>query len=249
VRAEQLESAADLAWQLSDFETALEYSRQAVDLARQGGMHGRYPTYLNRLGRIYIQQGRLPEARQVLEECLNLSKRNPKSLNPGIPLAQLGEVALFEGRLEDANLILLQAFALLSGKDDIFMAMTTTDLAEIALAQGQHRQAKEWLRQALPYNQAHTRRTLVFLVAMAGTLIHSPTPHLSEVRVAVELLGAIQEISDRSSYFLAPYYAALLTERRRMARQHLSDAEFRRAQQAGRTLTQEQALHRAVQYL
>ncbi|MCA2002080.1 MAG: helix-turn-helix domain-containing protein, partial [Chloroflexi bacterium] len=103
LRAQRLQTASDFAWQQHDFETAILYCREAAELGRVHDLKQQYPLYLNRLGRIYVEQEHYAEAKEALQEALDQANDHPEYLNPGIPLAQLGEVALFEGRVEEAQ--------------------------------------------------------------------------------------------------------------------------------------------------
>ena len=105
MRTRLVEIASDLAWQQHDFDSALKTSEEVVQLARAAGLD-QYPDFLNRLGRIYIEQGLYAQAARVLNECLMLAHRAPSLMNPGIPLAQLGDIALVEGRWEEGRTIL-----------------------------------------------------------------------------------------------------------------------------------------------
>jgi predicted ATPase len=66
LRAQRLQLASDFAWQQHDFETAILYCREAAELGRTHALRQQYPLYLNRLGRIYIEQERYAEAKQAL---------------------------------------------------------------------------------------------------------------------------------------------------------------------------------------
>ena len=114
IRIDLLQRAADLAWHKYDFETSLAFSRESGELAKIHGLSGPYLWFLNRQGRIYIEQGNYDQARQALEECFNLALSDPEFMNPGSPMAQLGELALFEGRLEDAKAAFDKAYGFLN---------------------------------------------------------------------------------------------------------------------------------------
>jgi len=233
VRANRLQMASDLAWQLHDFTSALDYSRSAVELGRVHGLIGTHPWYLNRLGRIYIEQERYAEAKAVLEECLGLASASPQILNPGSPLAQLGEVAFFEGRLDDAKHLLERALDTLGTGDAIFLAMAGTDLAEVALASRDYSAARRWLEQAFEPASQHVRRLLVFLCALAGYFVLSGTKK-TDLQTAAQLYGATETLSMRSGINLTSFYQDLNSRRMRLARNKLSAEEWQRAYETGR---------------
>ena len=248
IQADRLHAAADLAWQQHDFETAVFYIQQAVELGRQYGLHGKQATLINRLGRIFIEQGRYPEAKQVLQEGLELARQGSASMGPGIPTAQLGEIALFEGRLEEAKSLLEQALTLEMGDDAmIFTAMARTDLAEVALAQGDSADALRWLKEAQPLASQQARRFVIFLCALAGYLVltkkGSPDPG-----TAAHLYGAIERLSLQAGVGLNGFYQELNRSRMVQAQKKLSAAEWRKAYETGSSWGRDEVL-RLIQEL
>jgi predicted ATPase/DNA-binding XRE family transcriptional regulator len=232
LRASRLQTASDFAWQQHDFETALVYCREAAALGRIHGLTHEYPQYLNRLGRIYIEQGRYVEASQALQECLELAGRAPESLNPGIPLAQLGEVAFFEGKLDESQKLLEKALSHLADDDDIFLAIAWTDLAEIALARKNFAQAHTLLRQAYAPARNQVRRLMVFLLALTGYLILCPARGKEKI---AEFFGVLAKLSESSGVVLSQFYVDLNEKRSQLTRKPFSqvdwDAKFREGRQ------------------
>ena len=206
------------------------------------GLRSKQPMYLNRLGRILIQQERLLEARQALEESYSLALADPPGLNPGSPLAQLGEVALFECRLEDARQLFDEARACLSPKDAIFLAITYTDLAEIALIQLDYAHAKNWLHQAAPFVDVHIRRLLAYLCTAAGALLQAPDSTHTSACSAASLMGATQALSERSGIAQGAYHLQALAVRGEAVRRRLGDVVYREAVEAGRLMRKAEAL-------
>lgn len=236
-RARLANAAATLAWHQHDFDMALAYAREAVTLY---GGENEDPLYRNALGRIYIEQGDLPAARAVLEECLTLIENKSAEFNLGPPLAQLGEVALFQGRLDESQSLLQRALACLPEENAIFRAMAFTDLAEAALAKADFPQARRWLEQARPPASQHIRRTLVFLCALAGYLtLSSADP--SALERAVSLYAAVETLSERSGVKLVSFYQNLNQERKALLRQKLPMQAWRHAEALGRSWSREQA--------
>ncbi len=239
-RANFLQTASDLAWQQHDFDTAIAFSKEAVDLGRQFGLKGKYSTFINRLGRIYIEQGRYEEAKQALQEGLALANQEPENMKPGIPLTQLGEIAFFEGRLEEAKTMLEQALSEQMGDDEaIFIAMAKTDLAEIALSEGDFEKARGWLKQALPYASQHARRFIVFLSALAGYLILSSD---GDKRKAAQFYGAVESLSERSGVALGLFYQNLNRTRMELVRKELSAKEWQMAFETGHIWERSEAI-------
>jgi predicted ATPase/DNA-binding XRE family transcriptional regulator len=238
IRASRLQMASDLAWQQHDFKTALAFSRAATELGREHGLKDAYPWYLNRLGRIYIEQENFSQAKDALKECLDLAYVSPEILNPGSPLAQLGEIALFEERLEEAKSLLLQALSYLKEEDDIFLAMAKTDLAEIALMQRDNQNARNWLEQAYGSVHQQIRRLLVYLCTLAGYLVLLN----QNMPLAVHFYAAIDALQERSGVQLNSFYQRVNRERMLMAHENFSEQEWREIWQTGRGWDREVAL-------
>ena len=243
LRADALGAASDLAWQQHDFETSLDFGRQAAELWRIYGMRSETAVYLHRVGRIYIEDGAYDQARQALSEALAQAQAQPDELNPGLPLAQIGELALFEGQLELAQERLQQALSYLPPGEAIFLAMAHTDLAEVALAQGDLPGAQRWLREACAPASQQIRRTLVFLAALAGCL--AMTGEQPAQRQAARFYGAIEALAGRSGLSFSPFYHNLNGQRIAQLRQELSPAIWQAEFEAGKDWTREQALVQA----
>jgi predicted ATPase/DNA-binding XRE family transcriptional regulator/Tfp pilus assembly protein PilF len=244
VRAYCLEQASDLAWQVHDFETAMDLSLQAAELGRNYNLDWVYAWHLNRLGRIYIEQGRYAEAKQVLSESLSLAVKNPERLNPGMPMAQLGEVAFFEVRLDESREILEQALSYLPRDEEIFYVLAQTDLAEIALAHQDHLQAYQRLQLANPVIGRQMRRSLVFLCALAGYLVLSGDDQ-EKTRKAARFYGAVEVWSERTGVNLSQFYMSLNQSRIQLIINYLNAEEWKKEYGVGRGWSWEKVLAEA----
>ncbi len=244
-RINRLTYAADLAWHKYDFETSLAFSRESGELAKVYGLSGPYLWFLNCQGRIYIEQEQYDQARQVLEECFNLALSNPEMMNPGSPMAQLGELALFDGRLEDAKAAFEKSYGFLKltqYKDDIFLSMSKVDSAEVALAERNFDQALHWLVLAHEYADVNIRRLLAFLCAMAGYIVLSPGRQKKNLTTAAQIYGAIELLSERSGIIMGAFYQNKKSERIALARKQLSAREWEKAFQEGQHLSRDEVV-------
>lgn len=240
------QAASDLAWQQHDFETALFFSRQSVELGKMHGLASEYPWYLNRLGRIFIEQGKLAEARTILQEALTRSADPESKLNPGIPLVQLGEIALMQGQLDEARSVLQQALLHLDQESEIFIAMATTDLAEVALGSGDFSEAHRWLTRSLEYSKRHNRRFLIFLCSLAGYLALTPQDRPETV---AQFYGVIEALSDRLGLPLGTFYQTVNQNRMRIARQTLTENTWKNAFEDGKGWGKEDVVRRVAYIL
>lgn len=243
-RATRYEAASDLAWQQHDFETGMEYARAAVEIGRTHGLREKYPWFLNRLGRIYIEQEKFADAKEVLAECLKLAEAEPAVINPGSPLAQLGEVALFENRVGEAKSWLERALAYLSAQDGIFLAIAKTDLAEVALSDGNLERARQWIREVFPLASRHARRFIAVLCTLAETLFQT-----SHYQASAMFYIAVQSLGEQTGIRLGSFYMDRIRQRLGMMRETLSDKDWRKANELGVSLSRDEILKEAEKYL
>jgi predicted ATPase len=213
LRNEVLRGASTMCWQQHDLQGALTLATEAAEVARTEGLADVYPASLNLLGRIHIEEARYDDAALVLNECVTLSRRKNAIVNLGWPLAQLGEVALAQGALAEAQSYLEEALGHLKDNDDIILAMTLTDLAEVGLAQGDWNRACHWLRQALIPSSGHIRRLLCFLSGLAGFHALNPDGAMRSLRRAVQFYGAVERIAEHSGVVLSPFYKKVNQQR------------------------------------
>lgn len=244
-RARLSDAAAILAGHQHDFAMALAYAHEAVNLA---GGTDEDPMYRNLLGRIYIEQGDLSAARAALEDCLTGINNKRTDLNPGPPLAQLGEVALFEGRLEESQSLLERALSRLPAGDGIFRAMALTDLAEVSLARQDEAPARRWLLQAAEPARSHIRRAIVFLLAATGWLLLT-ADEAGHPFAAAQLLGAVENLAARSGVRLNAHYQQIIQAHKQSTQQALPAPAWQAAFAAGQALDHQRAMELAHQIL
>lgn len=242
---QHLYTAADLARQKFNLGTALEYAQKALEISRKHESVGLTAGLLNLIGRIYIEQENFSEARAVLQECYTLSQTLPQQLNPGLPLTQLGEIALFEGRLNESRALLTQSLEQLPRSMILFQAMAATDLAEIALQQGDLLQTRYWLEQACLTASQHVRCIVVFLGTLAGYLTLS-CQNDAGLRRAASLFGAIEALRQRSGVQLNRFYQHLSQERAGLLRQKLPPDVWESTYKAGYNWSIRETVHQVM---
>jgi len=245
-RIRLLQVSSDLGWQQHDFETAQLFLMQQGQLIKAGGFNSGYPLYLNRLGRILIEQGKLVEAKAVLNEALERAFDDETALNPGIPLAQLGEIALFDGELVKAEDLCKKALSRLNTEDVIFLAMVKTDLVEVALANRDPTEAQFWLNEAFTPARSHIRRLIIFLCALSGYLaLNAP----ASAEQAAQFYGAIDKLIEFSGSPLGVFYQAINRQRMQIVRQALSNDAWQATYNEGWNWDKEEAIRNASQVL
>jgi tetratricopeptide (TPR) repeat protein len=251
VRINRLEAAADLAWQKHDFEKGLAFTRETGELTKEHGLQREFFWFLARQGRIYIEQGLYPEARQALEESLAVAEANPTIINPGSSYAQLGELSLFEGKLDEAKSKLEKSIVLSKTRemDGVFLAMAYVDLAEISLIKGDYATTYSHLCEAVEYSNSNIRRTLAFLVALTGYLVMKSNRGEHDIHDAARIVGAHESLSEQSGIILGPFYKTVLAERVALAKKPIPSGDWEEAHLAGRNLSGEDAFKLARRVL
>jgi predicted ATPase/transcriptional regulator with XRE-family HTH domain len=247
-----LERAATLAWQLHRFDFALSLTDKALKLAKSNQLNSAYPMLLNLQGRIFIEQGKYHEAYAALSECYELSLANPAMFNPGAPSAQLGEIELTFGNYGQAQSRFKTALSYLQSNNDIFLrdvflAVSLTDLAEVALAKHDYGEVLHQLELAKDVASRNVRRLLCYLSTLAGYLTLKPEKDQKSLQHAVEIYGAIQSLEEHSGVVLVPFYTELNTSRIELTRIKLEKNKWEAAWETGRKWTKEEILARATE--
>lgn len=242
---QHLYTAADLARQKAEFRPALEYIQKALEISKKYELEGLTAVLLNLLGRIYFEQERFSEAKATLQKCYTLSQLFPQQLNPGLPLTQLGEIALFEGRLDESRTFLIHALEQLPPSMILFQAMAATDLAEIALQQGDFLETRHWLEQACLTASQHVRCIVVFLCTLAGYLTLSGQNE-ADLRRAASLFGAIEALRKRSGVQLNRFDQHLNQERAGLLRQKLPPEVWESTYKAGSNWSIRETVHQVM---
>jgi tetratricopeptide (TPR) repeat protein len=235
-------SAGTLAWQRHEFDTALDLAEQGIALSRENALDEDLAGLLNLLARIFIEQGDYARAEQTLQECLQLSQKMQQTEILAYAATQLGEVALACGRLDEAQQFSEQGITLLGDRPLLFVAIAHTNLAEAALARGNHALAYAELRHVLPYVHEHVRRELCFMVALAGWFITKPRARQTDVRRGVELLGMAEGLTDRTGAPPSVFYRTLIEARSTIARRRLPAHDWQAAWNRGRAMGLEQSI-------
>lgn len=224
-----------------DFWETLGYPREGFDILHRLLNAGLEIEALTR--------ARLCNAAATLEDCLTAINNRGANLNPGPPLAQLGEVALFEGRLDESQSLLERALEHMPNENDIFRAMAFTDLAEVSLARQDEAPARRWLMLAARPAHSHIRRAIVFLLAAAGWLLQAPATDQTAPAAAAQLLGAVEKLSERSGVQLNTHYRQCIQSRKQAAQQSLPAPAWQAAYAAGQQLGHLQAMELAHRIL
>ena len=129
---------------------------------------------------------------------------------------------------------------------DLFYAMATTDLAEVALASGDFSQSQQWLLKSIEPSKGHFRRSIIFLLTLAGYLAFSPD---SSAEDAARFLGAVDALSERSGAPLGSLYLARIQKHATKIRGTVSESQWQIAYQDGKSWGKETAFQHASRVL
>ncbi|MDP9350493.1 MAG: tetratricopeptide repeat protein, partial [Chloroflexota bacterium] len=149
-RAALLLGAGLLAWQQSDFESAVAMLRDSLALQRDLGDQAGAAEGLNYLGAVAHHQGEYDQAAAFYEESLVLRRQLGDRARVAASLNNLGLARLSQGRSSEAETLLLESLDLARQVDDNWSAAYALDsLGMVALDQGEIEQARDYLEASL----------------------------------------------------------------------------------------------------
>ena len=238
--ATALGAAGYLAWAQSDYEIALAYHRRAFERWEQLGEPRGLAASRGLLGATLSWMGDLPAARVQLEAALSGWRRLAHTVGTGNALFQLGLVALFEQRNDDADDLLRQALALhQEARRPIDMAYDLVMIGFVAVQRGQPAEARSRLDEARDLlADPDDRWIFPFLLECAGTLAAAE----GDAVRALRLVGVASALRDRTGLSLPPAYRACFEPWFLLARRALTAAEAEAATSSGRALAPGQSI-------
>lgn len=135
---------------MSDFQTAMEWLRRGLDLARASRWPNLIALCLAHTGEALRRLGQLGDARELLQECLQLQALPPESRTRALALSYLGRTELDskQGAAALAAFSQLRPLAQASGSGDL-LTDASIGLARAALLQGDLPSARQQAEQGL----------------------------------------------------------------------------------------------------
>lgn len=142
--AESLNNLGMLSYSQGQYAAAHKFFIQSLALARELGDLPGERVSLHTLGMVCTAQGEWQEARRILNEGLALAEKLGEALGIARTQRALGYLALTQGNLAEARGFLEQALetARALGQDIGTVYMALSDLAELALAEGDYASAR-----------------------------------------------------------------------------------------------------------
>ncbi len=126
------------------------------------------------------------------------------------------------------------------------MALTRTDLAEVALVHGDIARAQAWLMEAYEPASQHVRRWMVWLLVLTGWLALSER---GDKHLAAGFHGAIETLTERTGVVLAASHREVNRQRMDRLQLDLSPADWQAAFEAGRQWSRDETYRRAKEVL
>lgn len=182
-------AAGEVAWMLG-VASAERMLSVALDIAQDAGPRICEARAQLALGQLYAARGRLATARASIEDAVSIARRAGDVQLHVQALEALGALALDEGEVDEARRIFAKGLAAAGDRADLAARMTL-GLANHSLRRGEHLQALEHLREALPHAERAGDRVLSGRIVnnIGIALLDSGRPEeaLAEFRRALEL--------------------------------------------------------------
>lgn len=248
IRYSLLSAASYFAWQKGDVEDGVRYAHEALALARTGDSPALIAIALIMLAQAYIEMDECAPAKALGLEALEISRRIQHSEWLVGALIQLGEVALMEGNVSQAEVWLEEAYTLCRApnwQQLLFASITCKDMGLIALIRRDYDRALQFLRESVTHSKMVVLK-LWALDALAGVIGTMPRRTTSDVGRAAKIWGAAQVQHELTGIRLPPYERrqidALIVE----ARSRMGSKTFEAAWAEGRRLSLDEAIGLAM---
>jgi tetratricopeptide (TPR) repeat protein len=237
-----LEGAVNFAWRQGDYSRARTLGEKDLRSCRELQDKETSAWFLLRLGQVaYTQEGQGERATALLEESLNLS--NERSLI-GVVLAELGEVARYQGDYDSATALCNRSLVVLNETGDKWnIASNHRLLGSVALDQGDYKRASAFFVQGLSLcgelgDKYISQQCLQGLARAA-----SGTGHYER---AVRLFGAAEVLRETLGFHSYPVDQAGHDQCVISTRAAFGDDAFAAVWAEGRAMTLEQAVEYAL---
>ena len=139
---------------LGEYEKAIAFYQQALDMSRKIGDHLAESSNINNLAALYSVLGRYGEAEPLLKQALTIRKQKLGDNHPdtAASLNNLAELYRVQGRYSEAEPLYKEALAISKqqlGDNHPDVAQSLNNLAELYLSQGRYSEAEPLLKQSL----------------------------------------------------------------------------------------------------
>jgi predicted ATPase/class 3 adenylate cyclase/DNA-binding XRE family transcriptional regulator len=227
-----------------DYARAATLYTEALAIRRELGDHRGVAVALNNLGLLAARQGDYDQAEAFHTESLAIRRGLGDKHGVAVSLGNLGEIARGTGASARAMTLYQEAMTLFQELgDQLGVAVALTNLGSVACRMGDYWQAQRWFRDALILRRdlGDTQGVATCLEGLAGLLCDQ-----GSVEQAVCLLGAAEGLRDAIGAPLPPAERLQYDQIVATARTRMDEHTFRTAWAAGRMLTMNDAITRAL---
>ena len=238
-----------------DGKSALEYSKQSIELAEATGDKIALAMAYGVLGRFtYELEGDIPRARTYVERAIAIARELDLGWGLGLGLMLLGAMSSEEGDYDSARSRLAESMALFRAEGNRpFVNNTRSRMADVARAQGDYGTAIELYGEALKTwselgNRGAAARCLECLafVAIAQTGVPGATDGQSSLRKAARMFGAASAVRESSASNMEPKEQAEYGRELAKLRARLDGESLNAAWAHGRAQSLEQAIQSVI---
>jgi CHAT domain-containing protein len=139
---------------LGEYEKAIAFYQQALDMSRKIGDHLAESSNINNLAALYSVLGRYGEAEPLYKEALAIKKQQLGDNHPDVAqtLNNLATLYRIQGRYSEAEPLLQQSLVIMKQQlnpNNPDVAQSLNNLAELYLSQGRYSEAEPLLQQSL----------------------------------------------------------------------------------------------------
>ena len=139
---------------LGEYEKAIAFYQQALDMSRKIGDHLAESSNINNLAALYSVLGRYGEAEPLYKEALAIKKQQLGDNHPDVAqtLNNLATLYRIQGRYSEAEPLLQQSLVIMKQQlnpNNPDVAQSLNNLAELYLSQGRYSEAEPLLKQSL----------------------------------------------------------------------------------------------------
>jgi non-specific serine/threonine protein kinase len=230
-------------WQ-GDLSGAQTHVEEGLAAARFAGYRVDEAIALRFLARVALMQEAHPTARALAEESETLARAVGDEWALCHSLTALQQVALRQGELSTARRFLEESLPLARRIGEFWvLPLSLDELALVAIAEGQYSEARTALRESLLLRQDEGSRSgIVYSLASIASLAAAE----SEPRRAIHLASAAARLGEAIGVRLNPMEQALVDQWLVPLQHTLGQDAFRSAWEAGRAMSDEQALELAL---
>ena len=229
-----------------DYQTAFNFTEQNIPFYRQFGP----PFYLGMAllaqGENAIQLGYYDLARERLSESLTLARRDGDAFRTAHTLNTLGDLARLEEKYAEAAETYARSLEMMRELDaQRDQASLLSNLGFVSLHLGDAERAYRLFRESMAIQQAQQNQPgmIECLIGLGATAVSANHP-----AAGARLFATAVALSNQPSVSIWKATRAELEHYLDLARNQLTDADFRAEQAAGRALSLEQAVEYTRQF-